>query len=350
MSRSVLITGGAGFIGSHLSEALLAAGDSVTVIDDLSTGAIANIRHLKHYPRFRVVISSITNEAILAELVDECDVVIHLAAAVGVELIVHSPVSTIETNVNGTEVVLKWAAKKGKRVFIASTSEVYGKSNEIPFSENADLVLGPSYLGRWSYACSKLLDEFLALGYYRERKLPVTILRFFNTVGPRQIGRYGMVVPRFVRAALRGQPLMVHGDGKQSRCFTYVGDAVQAIMGLLDHPDAVGQVFNVGNPEEVTIEELAHRVLALTGSTSPLKYISYEEAYEVGYEDMRRRVPSIDKISQFTGYRPQMKLDGILKSVIEYERNAMEPIVLEPAYPQLALEPAYSQAEWTEVA
>jgi UDP-glucose 4-epimerase len=330
MNRSILITGGAGFIGSHLSEALLEAGDRVTIIDDLSTGAIANVRHLKHHPNFKMFIDSISNEQLLAELVDEADVVIHLAAAVGVQLIVKSPVRTIETNVSGTEVVLKWAAKKGKRVLVASTSEVYGKSTQIPFREEADLVLGPSYLGRWSYACSKLLDEFLALGYYREHNLPVTILRFFNTVGPRQIGRYGMVVPRFVRAALRGQPLQVYGDGQQSRCFTYVGDAVQAVLGILDCPEAEGQIFNIGNPEEVTIEELAHRVIHLAGSDSSIVYMSYEEAYEAGYEDMRRRVPSIEKISKYTGYQPQTKLDGILKAVIEYERNAMTPIRLEP--------------------
>jgi len=331
MSQSILITGGAGFIGSHLAEALLQAGYSVSIIDDLSTGAIANIRHLKHNPNFRMTINSISNETVLAELIDECDVVVHLAAAVGVQLIVQSPVRTIETNVTGTEVVLKWAAKKGKRVLIASTSEVYGKSTSFPFRENADLVLGPSYLGRWSYACSKLLDEFLALGYYKEYGLPVTLLRFFNTVGPRQIGRYGMVVPRFVRAALKGQPIQVYGDGQQSRCFTYVGDAVRAVMSLLDNPGAVGEIFNIGNPEEVTIEELAHRVLALTGSDSPIVHLSYEEAYESGYEDMRRRVPSIEKLHQLTGYQPQMKLDGILKSVIEYERHSLQPIVLEPA-------------------
>ncbi|HEX2912761.1 MAG TPA: GDP-mannose 4,6-dehydratase [Chloroflexia bacterium] len=331
MSRSVLITGGAGFIGSHLAEALLDNGDHVSIIDDLSTGAIANIRHLRHHPRFKLTIDNISNEAVLAELIDECDVVVHLAAAVGVQLIVHSPVRTIETNVTGTEVVLKWAAKKGKKVLVASTSEVYGKSTEIPFREEADLVLGPSHLGRWSYACSKLLDEFLALGYYREHKVPVTILRFFNTVGPRQIGRYGMVVPRFVRAALRGQPLQVYGDGQQSRCFTYVGDAVRAVMSLMDNPAAVGQVFNIGNPEEVTIEALAHRVVSMSGSSSPIVYLPYEQAYEASFEDMRRRVPSIDKLSQLTGYKPQVKLDGILRAVIDYETASMEPISFDAA-------------------
>lgn len=336
MNRSILITGGAGFIGSHLSEALLAAGDSVTIMDDLSTGSFSNIRHLKTHPNFKYVLQDITNEAVLAELVDECDMVVHLAAAVGVELIVRSPVRTIENNVGGTEVVLKWAAKKGKRVFVASTSEVYGKSTDIPFREKADLVLGPSYLGRWSYACSKLLDEFLALGYAREYNLPVTILRFFNTVGPRQTGRYGMVVPRFVRAALHNEPIPVHGDGQQSRCFTYVGDAVWAVMALMNQPHAIGEIFNVGNPEEVTIEELARRVIQLTGSRSTLKYIPYDQAYEVGYEDMRRRVPAIDKLTEWTGYQPTMKLDGILKSVIDYELSAQkEPTLVH----QIAAQP-----------
>ena len=332
MRQSILITGGAGFIGSHLAEALLAANYNVSVIDDLTTGAVANISHLKHNPNFKFHIGSVSDEALLAHLVDECDVVIHLAAAVGVELIVRSPVRTIETNVNGTEMVLKWAAKKGKRVMVASTSEVYGKSTQIPFTENADLVLGPSHLGRWSYACSKLLDEFLALGYYKERGLPVTILRFFNTVGPRQIGRYGMVVPRFVRAALQGQPLQVYGDGQQSRCFTYVGDAVRAVMSLLDHPGAIGEVFNIGNPEEVTIEQLAHRVVKLSNSSSPITFLPYDQAYEVGFEDMRRRVPSIKKISDLVNYQPQMNLDGILMAVIEYERARMEPTQLEAVH------------------
>jgi UDP-glucose 4-epimerase len=225
--------------------------------------------------------------------------------------------------VAGTEVVLRWAAKKGKKVLIASTSEVYGKSTQIPFREDADLVLGPSYMGRWSYACSKLLDEFLALAYHRERDLPVVVVRFFNTVGPRQTGRYGMVIPRFVRAALRGEPLEVYGDGQQSRCFTYVGDVVTALIGLLDHPGAVGQIFNIGNPEEVTIRTLAERVLALTGSSSPIVAIPYEQAYETGFEDMRRRVPSIEKISAFIGYRPTLNLDAILEQVIAHEREQL---------------------------
>ena len=320
MVKRYLITGGAGFIGSYLAEALLQRGDKVHVIDDLSTGAIGNIRHLKDNPNFGYTLDSITNESALAELVDESDAIVHLAAAVGVELIVQSPVRTIETNVAGTEVVLKWAAKKGKKVLLASTSEVYGKSTNIPFREDADLVLGPSFMGRWSYACSKLLDEFLALAYYRERDLPTIIVRFFNTVGPRQTGRYGMVIPRFVRAALRNEPIQVYGDGQQSRCFTYVGDAVWAIMQLLDHPEAIGQIFNVGNPEEVTIYELAELVIHLSRSSSKIMCIPYDQAYEAGFEDMRRRVPSIDKIQKLTNYKPSLNLNGILRAVIENER------------------------------
>jgi UDP-glucose 4-epimerase len=323
MARSFLITGGAGFIGSHLAEALLARGDRVSIIDDLSTGAIANIRHLKGNPLFSYTLDTITNESILAELVDEADTVVHLAAAVGVQLIVQSPVRTIETNVSGTEVVLRWAAKKGKKVLIASTSEVYGKSIHVPFQEDADLVLGPSYMGRWSYACSKLLDEFLALAYHRERDLPVIVVRFFNTVGPRQSGRYGMVIPRFVRAALRNEPIQVYGDGQQSRCFTYVGDVVTALVGLLDHSDAVGQIFNIGNPEEVTIRQLAERVVALTGSSSAIVTIPYDQAYEAGFEDMRRRVPSIAKISALIGYAPTLNLDQILEQVIAHEQTRL---------------------------
>jgi UDP-glucose 4-epimerase len=323
MTQSFLITGGAGFIGSYLAEALLARGDRVHIIDDLSTGAIENIRHLKGLPNFGYTIDTITNEALLAELIDESDCVIHFAAAVGVQLIVQSPVRTIETNVNGTEVVLKHAAKKGKKVLLASTSEVYGKSTNIPFREDADLVLGPSYMGRWSYACSKLLDEFLGLAYYRERNLPTIIVRFFNTVGPRQTGRYGMVIPRFVRAALRNEPLQVYGDGQQSRCFTYVGDVVRAVIGLLDHPAAVGQVFNIGNPEEVSIRTLAERVIDLSDSTAPIVSVPYEQAYEAGFEDMRRRVPSIEKIQALIGFQPTLNLNEILQTVLEYERTRL---------------------------
>ncbi len=318
--RSILITGGAGFIGSHLAEALIERGDRVAIIDDLSTGAVANIRHLKGHPNFSYTLDTIANEAVLAELIDESDAVVHLAAAVGVQLIVQSPVRTIETNVNGTELVLRWAAKKGKTVLIASTSEVYGKSERAPFCEDDDLVLGPSTINRWSYACSKLLDEFLALAYHKERDLPVIIARLFNTVGPRQTGRYGMVVPRFVRAALHGMPLQVYGDGRQTRCFCYVGDAVRALIALLDHPGAVGKVFNVGNPQEVSILELAQRVVHLAQSSSPIVLVPYEHAYEAGFEDMRRRVPDISRLTALTGFRPTLDLDDIIRTVIEYEQ------------------------------
>ncbi len=318
--RSILITGGAGFIGSHLADALIARGDRVAIIDDLSTGAVANIRHLKGHPNFSYTLDTIANEAVLAELIDESDAVVHLAAAVGVQLIVQSPVRTIETNVNGTELVLRWAAKKGKTVLLASTSEVYGKSERTPFREDDDLVLGPSTMGRWSYACSKLLDEFLALAYHKERDLPVIIARLFNTVGPRQTGRYGMVLPRFVRAAMRDVPLRVYGDGQQTRCFCYVGDTVRALIALLDHPDAIGRIFNVGNPQEVSILELAQRVVHLANSSSPIVLVSYEHAYEAGFEDMRRRVPDISRLTALTGFRPTLDLDEIIRAVIAYER------------------------------
>ncbi|ABU59705.1 NAD-dependent epimerase/dehydratase family protein [Roseiflexus castenholzii] len=318
--RSILITGGAGFIGSHLADALIARGDRVAIIDDLSTGAVANIRHLKGHPNFSYTLDTIANEAVLAELIDESDAIVHLAAAVGVQLIVQSPVRTIETNVNGTELVLRWAAKKGKTVLLASTSEVYGKSERIPFREDDDLVLGPSTMGRWSYACSKLLDEFLALAYHKERDLPVIIARLFNTVGPRQTGRYGMVLPRFVRAALRDVPLRVYGDGQQTRCFCYVGDTVRALIALLDHPGAVGKIFNVGNPQEVSILELAQRVVRLARSSSPIVLVPYEHAYEAGFEDMRRRVPDISRLAALTGFRPTLDLDDIIRAVIAYEQ------------------------------
>ena len=317
----VLITGGAGFVGSHLADGLLERGDEVAVLDNLSTGSIANIAHLKSHPRFRYTIDSVTNEPLLAELIDSCDVVVHLAAAVGVKLIVESPVHTIETNVHGTEVVLKHANKKKKLVMLASTSEVYGKSVDIPFREDADLVLGPSEKHRWAYACSKLIDEFLALAYWKERKLPVIILRLFNTVGPRQTGQYGMVIPNFVRQALAGQPITVFGDGSQSRSFTYVGDVVRAMVALIDEPRAVGQVFNIGNGQEISIGELAARVKAQTGSTSEIVCIPYEQAYEIGFEDMPRRVPDITKVRSLVGYEPTVDLDEILARVVEYFRQ-----------------------------
>jgi UDP-glucose 4-epimerase len=317
----VLITGGAGFVGSHLAEALLERGDEVFVLDNLSTGSIDNINHLKPHPKFHYTIDTVANEPLLAEMIDRCDTVVHLAAAVGVKLIVEQPVHTIETNVHGTEVVLKHAAKKKKLVLIASTSEVYGKSVDVPFGENADLVLGPSSKHRWAYACSKLIDEFLALAYWKERKLPVIIVRLFNTVGPRQTGQYGMVIPNFVRQALASQPITVFGDGTQSRSFTYVGDVVRAVVALIDTPAAVGQVFNIGNGQEISINALAEKVRALTGSTSEIVRIPYEQAYEAGFEDMPRRVPDISKISGLIGYAPTVDLDEILTRVIDFTRT-----------------------------
>jgi len=316
-----LITGGAGFIGSHLSEALLAAGHDVLVLDDLSTGSITNIAHLKTRRGFEYSIESVNNEPLLAELIDRSDVVFHLAAAVGVKLIVEQPVHTIENNVHGTEVVLKHANKKKKLVFIASTSEVYGKSDDVPFREDSDLVLGPTPKHRWAYACSKAIDEFLALAYWKERKLPVVIVRFFNTVGPRQTGTYGMVIPNFVRQALAGEPITVFGDGTQSRSFSHVRDIVGALIKLMAEPKAIGEVINIGNVEEVTMSDLAERVRRLSGSTSTIKRIPYDEAYESGFEDMPRRVPDLTKVKALIGYEPKYSLDDILLEVIDYVRQ-----------------------------
>ena len=318
---NALITGGAGFIGSHLSDALLGAGHQVTVLDNLSTGAMENIEHLKERPGFRYVIDSVTNEPVLAELIDGADVVFHLAAAVGVKLIVEAPVHTIETNVHGTEVVLKHANKKKKLVVIASTSEVYGKSIDVPFREDADLVLGPTTKHRWAYACSKAIDEFLALAYWKEKKLPVIIVRFFNTVGPRQTGRYGMVIPNFVRQGLAGQPITVHGDGTQTRSFCYVGDVVDALQRLVAEPRAVGEVFNVGNPQEISIMALAEKVRDLTGGRSEIVTIPYDQAYEAGFEDVPRRVPDLAKISHLVGFSPKIALDEILGRVVDHFQN-----------------------------
>ena len=317
----VLITGGAGFIGSHLADAYINRGDEVFVLDDLSTGRIENIRHLKSHPTFHYTIDSVHNRPVVAELVDQCDVVVHLAAAVGVKLIVESPVKTIETNVHGTEVVLAQAAKKQKKVFLASTSEVYGLSAQVPFREDGNLVLGATNKGRWSYACSKAIDEFLALAYYRERKLPTIIARFFNTVGPRQTGRYGMVIPTFVTQALEGRPITVFGDGTQARCFGYVGEVVDAVIKLMDHPDAPGNVYNIGSSEEVTIGELAEMVKVLTGSRSEIVQIPYDKAYEEGFEDMPRRVPDVSKINQLIGFRATVSLEEILVRVIDSVRQ-----------------------------
>jgi nucleoside-diphosphate-sugar epimerase len=321
-----LLTGGAGFVGSHLTEALLDQGHSVQVIDDLSTGSMDNIVHLKGRPGFAYVIDSIMNESLTAELIDRADVVFHLAAAVGVKLIVEAPVRTIETNVHGTEVVLTHASKKGKLVVIFSTSEVYGKNVDVPFDEDADLVMGPTPKHRWAYACSKALDEFLALAYWKERKLPVVIVRLFNTVGPRQTGRYGMVIPTFVRQALLGVPITVYGDGRQTRSFTYVGDVVNGLVALADEPRAIGQVFNLGNSEEISIGELAERVKTMTGSASEIVRIPYDEAYEAGFEDMPRRVPNLAKARALVGYTPTIGLDEILRRVIDHTRATLEPV------------------------
>ena len=317
-----LITGGAGFVGSHLAEALLSREDEVTVLDDLSTGAMQNIRHLKGQPGFAYVIDTVLNRPLLAELVDEADAVFHLAAAVGVRLIVESPVRTIETNVKTTEMVLAAACKKKKKVFIASTSEVYGKGMAVPFREDGDLVLGATSRGRWSYACSKAIDEFLAIAYWRERHCPTVIGRCFNTVGPRQTGHYGMVVPRFVRQALHDEPITVYGDGRQTRCFTHVQDAVRATIALIDSEKTVGEVYNLGSVIETPIVELAERVKQLTHSASPITFVPYNEAYgSEDFEDMPRRVPSLEKIHAAIGWEPRIRLDETLQSVIDYERS-----------------------------
>jgi len=321
MNRHILVTGGAGFIGSHLCEAFVRQGHSVVAVDDLSTGRIENLRDLQSAANFQFVRETILNEQVLDRLVSQASLIVHLAAVVGVKLIVENPVRTIKTNIMGTEAVLTTANRYGCKVLLASTSEVYGKGVDVPFCEDDDSLMGPTSHSRWSYAASKAIDEFLGLAYQRQFDLPVVVMRFFNTVGPRQVGHYGMVVPRFVRQALQGKPLEVFGDGQQSRCFGYVADVVRAILLLAEEPDAVGQVFNVGSTEEVTIYELAKRVIALTGSSSEIKFIPYDQAYAPGFEDMRRRVPSIEKIQRLTGYQPTYKLNQILENVIAYERG-----------------------------
>jgi UDP-glucose 4-epimerase len=316
-----LITGGAGFIGSHLCDELLARGDEVHVLDDLSTGSVENIRHLKGRPGFDYTIESLNNTAIVAELVDDADVVYHLAAAVGVQLIVESPVRTIETNVHCTEIVLAQASKKKKPVFVASTSEVYGKSRDLPYREDGDLMLGPTVRGRWSYACSKALDEFLAIAHWKERKLPTVVGRLFNTVGPRQTGRYGMVIPNFVRQAVADEPLTVFGDGTQSRCFCHVSDVVRALADLMRRDDAYGEVFNIGADEEISILDLAREVQRMTESKSEIAIVPYEEAYEPGFEDMQRRIPDTSKIRSLLGWHPTKSLAEILSDVIDEHRR-----------------------------
>lgn len=319
----ILITGGAGFIGSHLCDALIASGHSVTVLDDFSTGRHENIAHLEGHPLFELVCADIADEAIVRECVARVDRVYHLASAVGVRLIVEQPVRTIETIVHGTAVVMKACSRYRKPVLITSTSEVYGKSTKVPFSEDDDLVIGPSYRRRWGYACSKALDEFLAMAYWHHSRMPVVIVRLFNTVGPRQSGQYGMVLPRFVQQALKEEPLTVYGDGSQTRCFCHVKDAVGALVRLMELPEARGQVFNVGNREEVSIKELAERVIAITGSRSHIRYIPFEEAYGADFEDMQRRVPELTKIEKAIGYRPRYSLDDIIRDIVEYYANKL---------------------------
>ncbi|SRR6266508_4090743 len=319
-----LITGGAGFIGSHLAETLLAQGHHVSVLDNLSTGCLENIDHLLGNERFTCTIDSVTNEAVVNQLIDRVDMVFHLAAAVGVKLVCDRPVHTIETNVGGTETVLKSASRQRKLVLVASTSEVYGKGTALPFREDADLVLGSPAKTRWGYATSKLIDEFLALAYWKERRSPVIVVRFFNTVGPRQSSRYGMVLPNFVKRALEGAPISVHGDGTQTRSFTWVGDVVSAMLMLVNEPKAVGDVFNIGNGAEISIQDLAHKVKAMTGSDSPVQYVPYGDVFDNSFEDMPRRVPDITKIRQLVGYSPTVQLDEIIENVVEYwkaERN-----------------------------
>ena len=319
----VLITGGAGFIGSHLAERLLARGDEVHILDDLSTGSIENIVLIKNHPNLTYHIDTIRNYRLAAELVDMCDIVYHLAAAVGVRLIVESPVSTIETNIRGTDIVLSLAAKKRKRVVITSTSEVYGKRNKVPFSEDDDLVMGPTNKGRWSYACSKAIDEFLAIAYWKEKRVPTVIVRLFNTVGPRQTGRYGMVIPNFVQQALTGRDITVYGDGTQTRCFTHVSDVVEAVIAVAEHPRAVGEVYNIGSDREISMLELAESIKNLTDSASNIVFVPYDEAYEEGFEDMMRRVPDLAKIRALIGYKPKIDLDAMLESIIDYHRVRM---------------------------
>ena len=322
---NVLITGGAGFIGSHLAERFLAEGIDVMAFDDLSTGAMANIDHLIGRDGFSHRIGSVIDAPLVAELVDRSDVTVHLAAAVGVRLIVERPVHTIETNVHGTEVVLGAVARKRKKILIASTSEVYGKGSRLPFSEDDDLVLGATTNSRWAYACSKALDEWLALAYARERDVPVVITRLFNTVGPRQTGRYGMVLPTFAGQALLEEPITVYGTGEQSRCFAHVRDSVEAIVRLLEEPAAVGEVFNVGSDREVTMNRLAEMVREAAGSSSPIVHVPYDEAYAEGFEDMQRRVPDVGKLWRATGFRPEIPLEEIIEDVVAHQRAVLTP-------------------------
>lgn len=334
----VLITGGAGFIGSHLADALLQRGNYVTVIDDLSTGALKNISHIRSFPNFQFVHETIMQEAVMDRLVSECDVIFHLASAVGVELVVKHPVEVIERCILGTEVVFKTANRYKKKVLITSTSEIYGKNSNVPFNEEDDRILGPTTKNRWSYSCSKAIDEFLALAYFREKGMPVVIARLFNTIGPRQQGQYGMVVPRFIQQAMLNKPVTVFGDGTQRRCFAYVGDVVGALIKLMACPEAVGQIYNIGNQEELSIEELARRVIALVGSQSEIVNIPYDAAYEVGFEDMARRIPDLRKINAFIGYEPKVGLDEIIRRMHRYfleQENASSELNFVEAWPGL---------------
>ncbi|HOE92020.1 MAG TPA: GDP-mannose 4,6-dehydratase [Candidatus Cloacimonadota bacterium] len=314
----ILITGGAGFIGSHLSEELLNQGHYVTIIDNLSTGRFSNIAHLQSHPNFKYVIGTILDSRLMETLISDCDQIFHLAAAVGVKYIIDNPLRSLQTNIVGTEIVLEHANKYKKKVLITSTSEIYGKSDKVPFSEDDDRILGATSISRWGYSCSKAIDEFFALAYYREKKLPVVIVRCFNTVGPRQTGQYGMVLPKFVKAALLGHPITIFGDGKQSRCFGDVCDVINGMITLINEPKAEGQTFNIGNTEEIKIEDLAIKIKQMTNSKSKIEYIPYSEAYEEGFEDMRRRIPDLTKIKEYINYSPKFNLENIIERVIKY--------------------------------
>ena len=319
----ILITGGAGFVGSHLADKLYNQGHEITVIDDLSTGRYSNVAHLEGKERFQLIIDTILNEGLMERLIRDTDRVFHMASAVGVKLIMEQPVKTIETIFHGTDVVLKFCSRYRKRVLIPSTSEVYGKSTQVPFSEENDILKGSTSKHRWAYACAKELDEFLALAHWKETRLPVAVIRLFNTVGPRQTGQYGMVVPNFIKAALHNQPIPIHGDGNQSRCFGHVADVVEGLVKAIETPECFGQVMNIGNHEEVTIKELAERVIAATGSTSKIDYIPYEIAYGAGFEDMQRRVPDLSKAKRLIGYQPTRTLDNIITDVVREFRDGL---------------------------
>ncbi len=319
-----LITGGAGFIGSYLAEKLLENGDTVCVVDDVSTGNLKNVEHLVNNPNFKLVIGSVLDRQLMEDLVDNSDVIYHLAAAVGVKYIMENSLKSIKINIHGTETVLDLASKNKQKVFIASTSEIYGKNGCVPYNEDSDRLMGSTKAFRWSYACTKTLDEFMALAYFNEVGLPIVIARFFNTCGPRQTGQYGMVVPRFVRNALLNKPLTVYGDGTQSRCFTYVGDAVDAIIGLMNCPKAVGDVFNVGSTQEIRIRDLAQKIIDMTGSSSEIEYLPYETVFNGHFEDMKRRVPDINKIRNTIGWEPKVDLDQLLQKVIDYEKSILD--------------------------